>query len=208
MAGERSLLSREGTVARLRLDQEGATNIVMRFVLNQDDGESRPVEMRGEQLRGVINAGDRVAVSEERSVGEAQDATLRPSSIRNLSTSGVVEMWRPRRSARVIRAIGLGEVRSSAISAAVGGVIAVAIGSVFTEDGAQAPPPGELPSGSSEPSIVGLLVVLSIVFVFASVVWLSVRRITSRRLPKWSVVIGLAVGLIAIGIPLALALSS
>jgi hypothetical protein len=51
-------------------------------------------------------------------------------------------------------------------------------------------------------------VVLSIVFVFASVVWLSVRRITSRRLPKWSVVIGLAVGLIAIGIPLALALSS
>jgi hypothetical protein len=121
----------EGTVSRLRLESEGENEVVLRFVLGADSGRAFPVEMQGERLRGVLNEGDRVSVPSAELGARAADATLRPRAITNLTTGGAVEMWRPGLLRRAARAAGLRELRNAAISASVGGVIALVSSQLF-----------------------------------------------------------------------------
>jgi hypothetical protein len=188
----------EGTVTRLRVEVESAGAVVVRFVLASDDGDRRPVEMRGERVLGVIDEGDRIAIAEARD--DRPDTTLRPSTVTNLTTGGTVELEQPSRMRRAGRAIGVREIRSAAISAGVGGLIAVVVAQLFDDSG---PPQGIDVAPEDEPSLAAVILVLVGVFALLAGLWLLVRRRLPGRLPKWSPLVGLAVGLFAVGIALA-----
>jgi len=185
-------------VTRLRVEVEGADAVVVRFLLQGDDGAKRPVEMRGERLLGLLDEGDRVVIAAE-AEGTREDATLRPSTLTNLSTGGAVELERPTLVTRVSRAVGLREIRSTAISAGVGGLIAVFVAQLFTSSrGSQ----GIDVAPEDEVSRAAVALVLAVVFVVVAAVWLLVRRRLPGRLPKWSPLVGLAIGMFAVGIAL------
>jgi hypothetical protein len=198
MTVDRSSLPLEGKVGKLRFEREGSNRVVMRFVLHGDGGETRPVEMRGEELRGVIDEGDRIAVADQPGILGTRDATLRPAQIRNLTTSGIVEMWKPGRVRRLLHAIGVTEIKSAAISASVGGVIAIAISSLFST-GPEAPLGGS--DESRADAVLAMFLAIAVVFTVGSAIWLLLRP---KRHPKWAVPVGLALGLTLIGLPLTL----
>jgi hypothetical protein len=190
----------EGTVARLRVD-EAAGAAVVRFVLHSDDGSRRPVEMRGERLSGLIEEGDRVRI-EERTGRIPNDATLRPSTLYNVSTGGAVELERPTRTTRVRRAVGLHAIWTAAVGGVVGSVTGALVSGIFKAPGAS---DGQSVDGNSSEGIPFQFVVVFLLFVFVlfAAVWLVVRRVNPERLPKWSVLVGFAVGLLAVGLALA-----
>jgi hypothetical protein len=66
----------QGTVEGLRESEEGKGR-VLRFRLKDDAGRSVPVEMRGQELRGVLSDGD-VILFNPGPPGEQGDNTLRP----------------------------------------------------------------------------------------------------------------------------------
>ena len=68
-------VSVKGTVSRRHLEEEGKDRFVLRFVLVDDAGTTRGVEMRGEKLLGVLNDGDTVTVDLAPTV-HTDDATL------------------------------------------------------------------------------------------------------------------------------------
>jgi hypothetical protein len=109
-----------------------------------------------------------------------------------------VELERPTRMARASRAIGLREIRSTAIAAGVGGLIAVFVAQLFSDSG---PPQGIDAAPEDEPSLTAILVLVAI-FVLVAALWLLVRRRLPGRPPKWSPLVGLAIGLLAVGIAL------
>src|SRR4029450_7316606 len=74
----------EGTARRVQRAQEGATSI-LRFLLVSDDGASTAVEMRGSEIRGLLDDGDRV-VMEPGSDPPAADGLHRPASVQNRTT--------------------------------------------------------------------------------------------------------------------------
>ena len=200
MGAERSPALHEGTVTRLRIEVEGAGAVVVRFVLDGDDGERTPVEMRGERVLGVLDEGDRVAIDAQ-ATRDRHDTTLRPLTLTNVTTGGTVELERPSWITRAGRAVGVREIRSAAISAGVGGLIAVYVAQLFTESGA---PQGidRVPT-EDEVSVTAVALTLLLVFAVVATLWLLVRRRLPWRLPKWSPLVGLAIGLLAVGLALA-----
>jgi hypothetical protein len=190
----------EGTVARLRVD-EAAGAAVVRFVLLGDDDSRRPVEMRGERLSGLIEEGDRVRI-EERTERIPNDATLRPSTLSNVTTGGAVELERPNRTTRVRRAVGLHAIWTAAVGGVVGSVTGALVAGIFKGAGTS---DGESLDGNSSEGVPFQVVVVFLLFfclLFAAG-WLVVRRVNPERLPKWSVLVGFAVGLLAVGLALA-----
>src|SRR5881397_3091601 len=109
----------EGTVGALKIEEEGGSR-VLRFLVQPDEGAPVPIEMRGEQLRGVLIEGHRVDIRFAGRSLDRGDATLRPRELRNLTTNGVVCMWRPGWLRSAVRMMSPGEFRSAAISAVVG----------------------------------------------------------------------------------------
>ena len=192
--------AQQGTVTRLRVEAEGADAVVVRFVLAGDEGERTPVEMRGERVLGVLDEGDHVIVAEEEA-GDRHDATLRPSTITNVTTGGTVELERPTRMTRAGRAIGLREIKNTAISAGVGGVIAVVIAQALSTS--EATQGGVAPGPEDEASVAAVVLALSGIFLFLAALWLLVRRRLPERSPKWSPLVGFAIVLVAVGIALA-----
>ena len=83
----------EGTARRVQRAQEGATSI-LRFLLVSDDGASTAVEMRGSEIRGLLDDGDRV-VMDPGSDPPTADGLHRPASVQNRTTGSVVTAWRP-----------------------------------------------------------------------------------------------------------------
>ena len=79
----------QGTAQNVRTDQE-QSRVVLRFVM-VTDGEQAPVEMRGAQLLGVLNSGDRVLIEGRRD----RDGVIRPQIVRNVSTNSIVQMRGP-----------------------------------------------------------------------------------------------------------------
>lgn len=79
----------EGTVRSLRSDQEGQ-DVVLRFVLEVGEGDRLPVEMRGHQIRGVLEVGDKVRFDLEGQGLRDADGVARPGRVDNLSTNSVV----------------------------------------------------------------------------------------------------------------------
>jgi hypothetical protein len=108
----------QGVVQHVRLDHEGS-DLVLRFVLQVDQGKAIPVEMRGERLTGVLNDGDQVRVDTEAADVREPDGVARPDRVSNLSTSSVVELAR---LSRVNKAVGTatGLVRSVVIALTTG----------------------------------------------------------------------------------------
>jgi hypothetical protein len=81
----------EGVVGRVQRNEEGA-DAVLRFVVTCDDGTVRAVELRGREIRGVLDDGDRVAFPVSVASG---DGLQRPGLMRNLTTASAVTAWRP-----------------------------------------------------------------------------------------------------------------
>src|SRR5262245_23103656 len=168
----------EGTVTDLQVEQAPG-KVVVRFLLRLDDGSPVAVEMRGEDLRGLLSNGHRVAVPPAGPGRASDDATLRAARIKNLTTGGVVELWRPGLFRRATRALAPCEVRSAVISAGVGGSIAVALSALFRSGGGgggspaptgtitlPGPPPPPTGAGGSDrdvlvASLIGALALLA-----------------------------------------------
>ena len=121
----------EGTATAVRVDVEGSRS-VLRFVLRVDDDRIVPVEMRGDEVRGVLTEGDRVAID-----GFRPGETLRPTSIDDLTTASPVEVWAP---TGIGRLLAHGELRTAALSAVVTSGIGLAVGWLQSEPSSGAGP--------------------------------------------------------------------
>jgi hypothetical protein len=181
-------------VERLRDEAEGEHRRVVRFVLRTADEGLHAVEMRGEQLDGVLNDGDSVAVSE---ASRAADGTLRPRTVRNASTGSVVAMSTRPFHRRLLKAVGLSEIWKATVSAVVG----AAVGLAFTAFQGESKPgaiPGEPTTDDAWPELlvpIGLL--LAVLALLALLRW---------RRGRWSAsLVGLAFGLAASAVVIALA---
>jgi hypothetical protein len=82
-----------GIAGQVQRDQEGSKR-VLRFVLTKPDGTRIAVEMRGDEIRVVLNDGDLVVLHTGPAV-LAADGVYRPQRLRNESTGSVVVAWQP-----------------------------------------------------------------------------------------------------------------
>ena len=150
--------------------------------------------MRGEQLDGVLNDGDTVAISE---ASRAPDGTLRPGSVRNVSTGSLVAMSR-RRFHRRLFGVGLSDIWKATVSAVVAAGVGLAFAALSTtgeEDGAS--------GGEPTPDSVWPDLLLPIGVFLGLLGLVALRRWRSGR---WSpLLIGLTVGLTAAAAVIALA---
>jgi hypothetical protein len=80
----------QGTARAVERSQEGDRN-VLRFVLEREQGAPVAVEMRADEIRGLVRAGDRVEVPADVLPG---DSGLSPTRVENLSTGFSVMAWR------------------------------------------------------------------------------------------------------------------
>jgi hypothetical protein len=191
----------EGSIQRLRDDVEGERRRVVRFVLGRADGSVVAVEMRGEQLRGVVNEGDAVAVSQ---ASVTLDGVFRPSELWNQTTSSRVEMWSPSRTRRVVRAIGFADIWKAAVAAGVGAVAGLVSTLARDEPGGTVnpgpgPPQREPEAGYPPPVLVIVAIALAatVVIVLASRRSSRVRSAARRWAPVLAgLMVGLAVALI------------
>jgi hypothetical protein len=149
---------------------------VLRFVLRVDDDRIVPVEMRGDEVRGVLTEGDRVAID-----GFRPGETLRPTSIDDLTTASPVEVWAP---TGIGRLLAHGELRTAALSAVVTSGIGLAVGWFQSEPSSGAgpgpiaptPPPDEGGPGAW-PFVAGGAATL----VFLVGLTVVLRRLRRRR---------------------------
>lgn len=106
----------QGTVGSVRVDEERHAT-VLRFVVAS--GEERiPVEMRGQEVQGVLEVGDEVAI--EAPGGRDPDGVLRPKAVDNLTTSSrvVVSQTLMRRLGRSMLNVGV-SIAAGAVSTVV-----------------------------------------------------------------------------------------
>jgi hypothetical protein len=111
----------EGIASRVRIDTEGSGR-VLRFVVDTDDGRRVPVEMRGREVLGVLDDGDRVRFA----AAHTASGTACPRRVDNLTTAAAVEVPAAGRLDRVSGAVGLRDVRTALISA----LVTVGVGSL------------------------------------------------------------------------------
>lgn len=131
----------EGVARRVRIDDE-AGGCVLRFVVETDEGSLVPVEMRGREVLGVLDDGDRVAFDR----GSPSTGTARPQRVANLSTNAEVEVSVPGRLRRWSGVVGLRDVRTALISALVTATVG-ALTNVFESNA----PPSAGPGGQKQP---------------------------------------------------------
>jgi hypothetical protein len=79
----------EGVVNRVTRTLENGKS-VLRFVLSEDGGRRAVVELKGNEIRGLLEDGDRVSFASGRT---EQEGVLRPSAVMNSSTGTRVEAW-------------------------------------------------------------------------------------------------------------------
>jgi hypothetical protein len=182
----------EGVVEELHVDHE-RRGLVVRFLVRENgDGEHpggalTPVEMRGEQLLGVLVDGHRVSLA---AAARGSDGTARPVEIWNLTTNAAVGMSRPRLARRLVRGLAPAEIRTALISGLVGAAISLAFSS--GRDTASVAP-GD---GDKGPSVADWLIAGGIVLAAAALLQLIAR---AGRPQGWvaSALVGLAAGLAA-----------
>jgi hypothetical protein len=199
----------KGTVENLRNEQEGNER-VLRFVMRAE-GRAIPVEMRGEKLLGVLNEGDCVVVNPPSTSVRDQDETLRPRMIQNVTTSGTVELWRPGSRDRVIRAVGIVEIRNVLIAAIVSSLVTLAVARLAARVVTEDRPPSELrPQGGvtdfdldfSRPItlLINFLILIGATLLAAGVLYLLFkdglrrRRASALRAMSVGVVVGVILG--------------
>jgi hypothetical protein len=186
----------DGIVTKLRVQPEGK-ELILRFVLERPDGADVAVEMRGEQLRGVLDDGDRVALPDNNRQIAAVDKVARPRELQNLTTESVVYMWRPAPPRRALRYVG-SIVGTTAISSVVGSLVTAFIVGGGGDDAPGGGGPVAPPS-TSQPEGIDVGEVLTVaVFIFAVMwgIWFLVwgRARHRRGALLWPVSVGLALG--------------
>ena len=113
-----------GMVGRLRSEQHGGQQ-VREFVVTTSEGVVVPVELRGERISGVLGNGDRVKIAVPEAFMDAEDRTQRPLKLRNVTTGGVVVVFRDGLLRHAARAglKTLGEAWKTAVGVLVGGLL-------------------------------------------------------------------------------------
>lgn len=180
----------EGVARRVRTDNEGG-GCVLRFVVETEDAGLVPVEMRGREVLGVLDDGDRVSFDRGSSSG-----TARPQRVANLSTNAEVEVSVPGRLGRWSGAVGLRDVRTALISALVTATVG-ALTNAFESNNTPSATPA--PGKESHPSHAVWWVVAGAIAI--SLVGLAL--VVRRRRPALArsilaVTIGCSAGLLAL----------
>ena len=82
----------KGRVKKVRIDHEGNT-VILRFMMESPGRQKVPVEMRGQQILGVLEIGDEVMID----AGHIRDryGVMRPQQVRNLTNESVVRVATP-----------------------------------------------------------------------------------------------------------------
>jgi hypothetical protein len=182
----------EGIASRVRRDQEGA-NTVLRFVVQEQDGTLAAVEMRGHEIRGVLDDGDRVLLVAGPQRAPA-DGIHRPVQVENLTTGSTVTAWRPSRLERAAKPLP-----TALLTAAISSGVTFCFAALFTADeGPTAASPGGDDGGGTDwfpfelPAIVGILATSVVLWA----VWFALygwrRRKRGHRI--WPVAPGLVAG--------------
>lgn len=115
----------EGIASRVRRDQEGA-NTVLRFVVKEQDGTPAAVEMRGHEIRGLLDDGDRVLLVAGPQRAPA-DGIHRPMRVENLTTGSTVTAWRPSRLERAAKPLP-----TALLTAAISSGVTFCFAALFT----------------------------------------------------------------------------
>jgi hypothetical protein len=179
----------KGTVERSRRDQEGGST-VLRFVLAQSDGSRVAVEMRGDEIRGVLDDGDRVVV--ETGLDAAMvDGVQRPLRLRNESTGSLVVAWQRPWLMRALKP--LPTLLTSAVIST--GVTIVLTALADTSDGSTTPESGVSPPAPEDPDPLIVPVTLVLTGLYWAL-WFGAfgRRWRAKGRPSWPVLLGLFVG--------------
>ena len=134
---------------------------MLRFVISPPDAGSVAVEMRGQEIRGLLSDGDRVVVSDLDSADA--DGIYRPVRVRNCTTASNVTAWRPPLVKRIIAPLGM-VAWTTAVSSIVGLIVGTLLGGGTLPSADGAAPVDESPFESVHPLvfIVGGSALLSI----------------------------------------------
>lgn len=114
----------EGVADKVRIDNEG-DEVALRFVLRPAQGHPVAVELRGEEVHGVLDNGDAVKLSGMPPV--QPDGLQRPRLIENKTTGSTITVRRTSAAGR-----GARQVRTVAASALVSTVVGGAVKPVAT----------------------------------------------------------------------------
>jgi hypothetical protein len=148
-----------GKITRLRVDQRGK-DVVLYGVLETDSSGTVTLSMRGREVRGIVEVGDRVRLHGGRPVGN--DETVQATRLDNLTTNSAVSVWRPPLYRRLGQLAG-----PTLVSAVVGPLVGALVGALLT-GGAQSAPRSRSPSSTGGvvlvAAIVGLIVALGIFY--------------------------------------------
>jgi hypothetical protein len=196
------IIAMKGVVSRVRRDQEGAAS-VLRFVITAEDGRPAAVEMRGQEIRGVLDDGDLVVLRPE-SQGPPADGVHRPRAVENRTTGSAVTAWRPSLPQRAAKPL-----LAALVSAAISSGVTFCFGLLLTSEEAASPTAGVDGSEGTDwfpfalpGSIAGIMATSAFLWFvwFALFGWRRQRR--GRRI--WPVapglVLGVAIGFWAVGV--------
>ncbi len=78
-----------GTVQSVRTDQEG-NSVVLRFIAQTENDDRIPVEMRGQQVLGILEIGDRIAI--EGKQHRDKYGVMHLGQVENLTTKSTVRV--------------------------------------------------------------------------------------------------------------------
>jgi hypothetical protein len=161
----------EGTASHVQIRNEDA-GAVLQFVFQSDQAQdSFVVEMRGQQIRGMVNDGDRISLGEGSVRG--QDGIAHPDHVENLTIHSTVTVVRREWPSKL-----LSGPWTAGIISAVMGAIAGSITTKFFNAGASQNftfAPGN--TGGSDFWVIGALVGLAV----ASLVYRPLRRLMAVK---------------------------
>jgi hypothetical protein len=137
-----------GIARRVRSATEGQ-KIVLRFRLETAEGRTVPIELRGVEIRGDLDEGDRIEIPA--AILIHGDATLRLSHIMNLSTDSTVEAWNPSALNQARTLVG-----REALSATVGAGVTLTIGGLLKvgQKGSPSPTTSSRPAPGTTTTLV------------------------------------------------------
>jgi hypothetical protein len=160
----------KGSVKTVRIDHEGNT-VILRFMMESGGHQKIPVEMRGQQILGVLEIGDEVMID----VARIRDryGVMRPPQVRNLTTDSVVRVASPgffSKTGRFLSSLAA-SITSGVLTAVLVSLVKPPLSTIKAVPRSSPGPPGtrEALSGNPLPLILGLVVGV-VVF------WLVYRR--------------------------------
>jgi hypothetical protein len=133
-----------GKITRLRVDERGK-EVVLYGVLETESGGTVAVSMRGREVRGILEVGDRVRLHGGRPAGN--DEAVQATGLDNLTTNSAVSVWRPPLYRRLGQLAG-----PTLVSAVLGPIVGAVVGALLTGGAGSS-------SRSTSPNPVGVIVV-------------------------------------------------